>query len=190
LMLDSGAYVDLIGKYVHHDNNYTARFAGLRKQDYGTHSWYAGMEAGYRYRLSANMYIEPQAELVYGAVSGSRFKWNDDGMDMSMTHRHYNPLTGRTGVAFGKTLTGKEWQVTVRAGVDYQFDLVSNGETALCDASGEHRFTGEKDSRMLYNVGVNARLNDRVRFGIELEQSAFGKYNVDHLINANLRYTF
>lgn len=190
LMLDSGVYVDLIGKYVHHDNNYTALFIGPDKQDYSTHSWYAGMEAGYRYRLSSDMYIEPQAELVYGAVSGSRFNWNADGMDMSMANKHYNPLTGRTGVALGKTFTGKDWQVTARAGVDYQFDLVSNGETALRDASGEHRFAGEKDSRMLYNVGINARLKDNVRFGVELEQSAFGKYNIDHVINANLRYMF
>ncbi len=43
---------------------------------------------------------------------------------------------------------------------------------------------------MLYNIGVNAQLNDNVRFGVELEQSAPGKYNVDHLINANLRYMF
>lgn len=190
LMLDSGAYVDVIGKYVHHDNDYTARFVGPEKQDYGTHSWYAGVEAGYRYRLPCEMYLEPQAELVYGAVSGSRFNWSADGMDMSMASKHYNPLTGRTGVALGKTFRGKDWQVTARAGVDYQFDLVSNGETALRDASGEHRFTGEKDSRMLYNVGINARLKDNMRFGVELEQSAFGKYNVDHVINANLRYMF
>ncbi|EIW4464870.1 autotransporter outer membrane beta-barrel domain-containing protein [Salmonella enterica] len=190
LMLDSGAYVDVIGKYVHHDNDYTARFVGPEKQDYGTHSWYAGVEAGYRYGLPGEMYLEPQAELVYGAVSGSRFNWRADGMDMSMANKHYNPLTGRTGVALGKTFTGKDWQVTTRAGVDYQFDLVSNGETALRDASGEHRFTGEKDSRMLYNVGINARLKENTRFGVELEQSAFGKYNVDHVINANLRYMF
>ncbi|EAM9431594.1 TPA_asm: autotransporter outer membrane beta-barrel domain-containing protein [Salmonella enterica] len=190
LMLDSGAYVDVIGKYVHHDNDYTARFAGPEKQDYGTHSWYAGAEVGYRYTLPGEMYLEPQAELVYGAVSGSRFHWRADGMDMSMSSKHYNPLTGRTGVSSGKTFTGKDWQVTTRAGVDYQFDLVSNGETALRDASGEHRFTGEKDSRMLYNVGINARLKENTRFGVELEQSAFGKYNVDHVINANLRYMF
>ncbi|EBN5764061.1 autotransporter outer membrane beta-barrel domain-containing protein [Salmonella enterica] len=190
LMLDSGAYVDVIGKYVHHDNDYTARFVGPEKQDYGTHSWYAGVEAGYRYTLPGEMYLEPQAELVYGAVSGSRFNWRADGMDMSMASKHYNPLTGRTGVALGKTFTGKDWLVTTRAGVDYQFDLVSNGETALRDASGEHRFTGEKDSRMLYNVGINARLKENTRFGVELEQSAFGKYNVDHVINANLRYMF
>lgn len=190
LVLNSGAYVDLIGKYVHHDNNYTHRLVEPGKQNYGTHSWYAGMEAGYRYRLSADMYIEPQAELVYGAVSGFRFNWNADGMDMSMTNRPYNPLTSRIGVAFGKTFTGKDWQLTARAGVDYQFDLVSNGETVLRDASGEQRFTGEKDSRMLYSIGVNARLKDNLRFGAELEQSAFGKYNVNHIINANLRYMF
>ncbi|EDT1338842.1 TPA: autotransporter outer membrane beta-barrel domain-containing protein [Salmonella enterica] len=68
--------------------------------------------------------------------------------------------------------------------------MVSNGKTTLRDATGEHRFTGEKDRRMLYNIGVNAQLNDNVRFGVELEQSAPGKYNVDHLINANLRYMF
>ncbi|MBW8690142.1 S6 family peptidase, partial [Escherichia coli] len=41
-MFDSGAYIDLIGKYVHHDNEYTATFAGLGTRDYSTHSWYAG----------------------------------------------------------------------------------------------------------------------------------------------------
>ncbi|HAX1980950.1 TPA: autotransporter outer membrane beta-barrel domain-containing protein, partial [Escherichia coli] len=41
-MFDSGAYIDLIGKYVHHDNEYTATFAGLGTKDYSSHSWYAG----------------------------------------------------------------------------------------------------------------------------------------------------
>ncbi|EKR8633194.1 autotransporter outer membrane beta-barrel domain-containing protein, partial [Escherichia coli] len=36
-MFDSGAYIDLIGKYVHHDNEYTATFAGLGTRDYSTH---------------------------------------------------------------------------------------------------------------------------------------------------------
>ncbi|EFI8389886.1 autotransporter outer membrane beta-barrel domain-containing protein, partial [Escherichia coli] len=35
-MFDSGAYIDLIGKYVHHDNEYTATFAGLGTRDYST----------------------------------------------------------------------------------------------------------------------------------------------------------
>ena len=189
-MFDSGAYIDLIGKYVHHDNEYTATFAGLGTRDYSTHSWYAGAEAGYRYHVTEDTWIEPQAELVYGAVSGKQFAWKDQGMHLSMKDKDYNPLIGRTGVDVGKSFSGKDWKVTARAGLGYQFDLLANGETVLRDASGEKRIKGEKDSRMLMSVGLNAEIRDNVRFGLEFEKSAFGKYNVDNAVNANFRYSF
>nr|7TSZ_P Chain P, Maltose/maltodextrin-binding periplasmic protein,Serine protease EspP chimera [Escherichia coli]7TT0_P Chain P, Maltose/maltodextrin-binding periplasmic protein,Serine protease EspP chimera [Escherichia coli]7TT1_P Chain P, Maltose/maltodextrin-binding periplasmic protein,Serine protease EspP chimera [Escherichia coli]7TT2_P Chain P, Maltose/maltodextrin-binding periplasmic protein,Serine protease EspP chimera [Escherichia coli]7TT3_P Chain P, Maltose/maltodextrin-binding periplasmi len=189
-MFDSGAYIDLIGKYVHHDNEYTATFAGLGTRDYSTHSWYAGAEAGYRYHVTEDAWIEPQAELVYGSVSGKQFAWKDQGMHLSMKDKDYNPLIGRTGVDVGKSFSGKDWKVTARAGLGYQFDLLANGETVLRDASGEKRIKGEKDSRMLMSVGLNAEIRDNVRFGLEFEKSAFGKYNVDNAVNANFRYCF
>ncbi|HFD1506667.1 TPA: serine protease autotransporter EspI, partial [Escherichia coli] len=161
-MFDSGAYIDLIGKYVHHDNEYTATFAGLGIRDYSTHSWYAGAEAGYRCHVTEDTWIEPQAELVYGAVSGKQFAWKDQGMHLSMKDRDYNPLIGRTGVDVGKSFSGKDWKVTARAGLGYQFDLLANGETVLRDASGEKRIKGEKDSRMLMSVGLNAEIRDNV----------------------------
>lgn len=40
-LFESGAYIDLIGKYIHHDNDYTGNFAGLGTKHYNTHSWYA-----------------------------------------------------------------------------------------------------------------------------------------------------
>ncbi|EKD4494004.1 autotransporter outer membrane beta-barrel domain-containing protein, partial [Escherichia coli] len=189
-MFDSGAYIDLIGKYVHHDNEYTATFAGLGTRDYSTHSWYAGAEAGYRYHVTEDAWIEPQAELVYGAVSGKQFAWKDQGMSLSMKGKDFNPLIGRSGVDVGKSFSGKDWKVTARAGLGYQFDLLANGETVLRDASGEKRIKGEKDSRMLMSVGLNAEIRDNVRFGLEFEKSAFGKYNVDNAVNANFRYSF
>ncbi|WP_219104665.1 autotransporter outer membrane beta-barrel domain-containing protein, partial [Escherichia coli] len=51
-LFESGAYIDLIGKYIHHDNDYTGNFAGLGTKHYNTHSWYAGAETGYRYHLT------------------------------------------------------------------------------------------------------------------------------------------
>ncbi|EFI8733207.1 autotransporter outer membrane beta-barrel domain-containing protein, partial [Escherichia coli] len=113
-MFDSGAYIDLIGKYVHHDNEYTATFAGLGTRDYSTHSWYAGAEAGYRYHVTEDAWIEPQAELVYGAVSGKQFAWKDQGMSLSMKGKDFNPLIGRSGVDVGKSFSGKDWKVTAR----------------------------------------------------------------------------
>ncbi|HAG0017319.1 TPA: autotransporter outer membrane beta-barrel domain-containing protein, partial [Salmonella enterica] len=190
LLSGNGVYVDVIGKYLHHSNDYSATFAGMGRKKYSTHSWYGGLEMGYRYSVSDTLYVEPQAELVYGAVSGKTLKWNNGGMEVSMGHKGYNPLTGRTGMAVGKTFTGEDWHVTVRSGISWQFDLLPGDDTVLRDASGEKRFTGEKDGRMLYSVGLNAELKDNVRFGLEVEQSAFGKYNTDHAINANFRYMF
>lgn len=189
-MFESGAYIDLIGKFVHHDNEYTATFAGLGTRDYSSHSWYAGAEVGYRYHVTDSAWIEPQAELVYGAVSGKQFSWKDQGMNLTMKDKDFNPLIGRTGVDVGKSFSGKDWKVTARAGLGYQFDLFANGETVLRDASGEKRIKGEKDGRMLMNVGLNAEIRDNLRFGLEFEKSAFGKYNVDNAINANFRYSF
>ncbi|EHH6062823.1 autotransporter outer membrane beta-barrel domain-containing protein [Escherichia coli] len=189
-MFESGAYIDLIGKYVHHDNEYTASFAGLGTKNYSSHSWYAGAEVGYRYHVTDDAWIEPQAELVYGAVSGKQFTWKDQGMSLSMKDKDFNPLIGRTGIDVGKTFSGKDWKVTARAGLGYQFDILANSETVLRDASGEKRIKGEKDGRMLMNVGLNAEIRDNLRFGLEFEKSAFGKYNVDNAVNASFRYSF
>ncbi|EFB4140744.1 autotransporter outer membrane beta-barrel domain-containing protein [Escherichia coli O88:H1] len=189
-MFESGAYIDLIGKYVHHDNEYTASFASLGTKNYSSHSWYAGAEVGWRYHVTPDSWIEPQAELVYGAVSGKQFAWKDQGMSLSMKDKDFNPLIGRTGVDIGKTFSGKDWKVTARAGLGYQFDILANSETVLRDASGEKRIKGEKDGRMLMNVGLNAEIRDNLRFGLEFEKSAFGKYNVDNAVNANFRYSF
>ncbi|EKH3670363.1 TPA: S6 family peptidase [Escherichia coli] len=189
-MFDSGAYIDLIGKYVHHDNEYTATFAGLGTRDYSTHSWYAGAEAGYRYPLNESTWIEPQAELVYGAMSGKQFSWQDQGMAISLKDKDFSPLIGRTGIDAGKTFSGKEWKVAAKAGIGYQFDLLKNGETLLRDASGEKRIKGEKDGRIMMSVGLNAEAGDNIRLGVEFEKSAFGKYNVDNSVNVNFRYSF
>ncbi len=189
-LFNSGAYFDLIGKYLHHDNQYTANFASLGEKDYSSHSWYAGAEVGYRYHLSEESWVEPQMELVYGSVSGKSFNWEDRGMALTMKDKDYNPLIGRTGVDVGRSFSGDDWKITARAGLGYQFDLLANGETVLRDASGEKRFEGEKDSRMLMTLGMNAEIKDNMRFGLELEKSAFGKYNVDNAINANFRYSF
>lgn len=106
----------MIGKYIHHDNDYTGNFAGLGTKHYNTHSWYAGAETGYRYHLTEETFIEPQAELVYGAVSGKTFRWKDGDMDLSMKNRDFSPLIGRTGIELGKTFSGKDWSVTTVPG--------------------------------------------------------------------------
>ncbi|EHB4390355.1 hemoglobin-binding protease autotransporter Hbp, partial [Escherichia coli] len=91
----SGAYFDVIAKYIHNENKYDLNFAGAGKQNFRSHSLYAGAEVGYRYHLTDTTFVEPQAELVWGRLQGQTFNWNDSGMDVSMRRNSVNPLVGR-----------------------------------------------------------------------------------------------
>ncbi|WP_252350955.1 temperature-sensitive protease autotransporter hemagglutinin Tsh/Hbp, partial [Escherichia coli] len=90
----SGAYFDVIAKYIHNENKYDLNFAGAGKQNFRSHSLYAGAEVGYRYHLTDTTFVEPQAELVWGRLQGQTFNWNDSGMDVSMRRNSVNPLVG------------------------------------------------------------------------------------------------
>lgn len=189
-MFDSGLYVDAIGKYVRHDNHYSASETGMPEQDYRSHSWYLGAETGWRVSLPGETFIQPQTELVYGSVSGSRFDWQSAGSDIRMQRKQDNPLIGRTGVESGKTFRGKDWELTALAGVHYQYDLFKPAETVVHDFAGETHIKNGKDSRVNFSLGVNARIKENTRISLNIERSAFGHYDIDKAINANIRYTF
>lgn len=189
-MFDSGLYVDAIGKYVRHDNHYSASETEMPEQDYRSHSWYLGAETGWRFSLPGETFIQPQTELVYGSVSGTRFDWRFAGSDIHMQRKQDKPLIGRTGVESGKTYKGKDWELTALAGVHYQYDLFNPAETVVRDFAGETHIKNGKDSRVNFSLGVNAKIKENTRISLNVERSAFGNYNIDKAINANIRYSF
>lgn len=189
-MFDSGLYVDVIGKYVRHDNHYSASEIEMPEQDYRSHSWYLGAETGWRFSLPEETFIQPQTELVYGSVSGNRFDWQSVGSDMRMQRKQENPLIGRTGVESGKTFRGKDWELTALAGVHYQYDLFKPAETVVHDFAGETHIKNGKDSRVNFSLGINAKIKENTRISLNTEHSAFGHYDIDKAINANIRYSF
>lgn len=189
-MFDSGLYVDLIGKYVRHDNHYQARDMGMPEQDYRSHSWYLGAETGWRFSLPGEAFIQPQTELVYGKVSGNRFAWQSEGTDIAVQRKQMKPLIGRTGVETGKSFKGKDWEVTALAGVHYQYDLFKPDETVVHDFAGETHIKNGKDSRMNFSIGVNTKIRENTRISLNIERSAFGHYDIDKAFNANIRYSF
>ncbi|MEK8926607.1 S6 family peptidase [Escherichia coli] len=189
-MFDSGLYVDTIGKYVRHDNHYSSSALGMPEQDYGSHSWYLGAEAGWRFSLPDETYIQPQTELIYGTVSENQFAWQFNGVEINMQRKQMQPLIGRTGIEFGKTFSGKDWEMTALTGVNYQYDLFKPTVTAFKDLAGDTYINNGKDSRVVFNVGLNTKIKENTRISLNVERSEFGSYNIDKLINANIRYTF
>ena len=189
-MFDSGLYVDAIGKYVRHDNHYSAKETEMPEQNYHSHSWYLGAETGWRFSLPGATFIQPQTELVYGSVAGNRFDWQSAGSDIRIQRKQDNPLVGRTGVESGKTFRGKDWELTALAGVHYQYDLFKPTETVVRDFIGETHIKNGKDSRVNFSLGVNAKIKENTRISLNVERSAFGQYDIDKAINANIRYSF
>ncbi|WP_343718992.1 S6 family peptidase [Achromobacter dolens] len=189
-LFDAGWYVDVIGKYVLNRNHYGMPAMGLAAQDYGGHSWYLGAEAGRRITLVDRAFVEPQVELVYGTVPGHRFDWQYHGANVSVRQGRFTPLIGRVGLAAGKSFEGTAWQLTSLAALSYQFDLRAPGATSLRDDLGQIHASHGKDGRMLMELGVNARIRGGTRLSLSMERSAFGRYNTDKAINANIRHAF
>lgn len=189
-IFDSGLYMDAIGKYVLHDNHYSASETEMPEQDYRSYSWYLGVETGWRFSLPGETFIQPQTELVYGSVSGSQFDWKSTGSDIRIQRKQDNPLIGRTGVESGKTFRGKGWELTALAGVHYQYDLFNPTETVVRDFAGEAHIKNGKDSRVNFSLGVNAKIKENTKISLNIERSAFGHYDIDKAINANIRYSF
>lgn len=189
-IFDSGLYVDAIGKYVRHDNHYSASKIEMPEQNYRSHSWYLGVETGWRFSLPGEIFIQPQTELVYGSVSGNQFNWQFTGSDIRVQRKQDNPLIGRTGVESGKTFRGKGWVLTALTGVHYQYDLFNPNETVVRDFAGEAHIKNGKDSRVNFSLGVNAKIKENIRISLNIERSAFGHYDIDKAINANIRYSF
>lgn len=187
-LLNSGFYIDVIGKYVAHDNNYNYDLKEmnlfLAKQKYNTHSLYFGAELGQRIAMPFMSFIEPQIELVYITTSGSALRDNNSN---SVKLNDSQMLVARAGANLGKNFNIGSWEFLALLGLNYQGDLhkdnaiIVNGKTAT---------NNKKDHRMLMSIGLNAKAGEHLSFALSFERSAFGNYNVNRLINANIRYSF
>lgn len=75
------------------------------------------------------------------------------------------PLIGRTGIEFGKTFRGKRWEITALTLVYYQYDLLKPGVTTFKALVGNTYINNGKDSRVVFNIGLNTNLKENAREG-------------------------
>ncbi|MDE4005888.1 autotransporter outer membrane beta-barrel domain-containing protein [Glaesserella parasuis] len=185
-LFDNGFYLDTIAKYVKNNHKFDYAFKEMKldfkSQQYHTHSFYLGGEVGYRFNLGSG-YVEPQAEVIY--VKNSQANLADNGH--KLTIKASNGLVGRLGVNAGKTFEIGQSKATAWAGIGYQWDIAKRNEILVDGISASN---SKKDARMLMDLGLNIRANDKLSIGLSLEGSAFGKYNTDLSVNSNVRYSF
>lgn len=100
------------------------------------------------------------------------------------------PVIGKLGVSTGNIFSLDTSNITTHAGVYYEFDITKTPDITLKDDVGTYNIKGKKDARMVYSVGINGNINKNTRIGVDIERSSFGDYNINHLVNANIRYSF
>ncbi|MFK5238920.1 IdeS/Mac family cysteine endopeptidase [Glaesserella parasuis] len=185
-LFDNGFYLDTIAKYVKNNHKFDYAFKEMKldfkSQRYNTHSFYLGGEVGYRFNLGSG-YVEPQAEVIY--VKNSQANLADNGH--KLTIKVSNGLVGRLGVNAGKTFEIGQSKATAWAGIGYQWDIAKRNEILVDGISASN---SKKDARMLMDLGLNIRANNKLSIGLSLEGSVFGKYNTDLSVNSNIRYSF
>lgn len=67
-LFDSGAYVDLTGKYIYSKNRISVSSDKKEKSNDNSHAFYAGVETGFRWELNKGIFLEPQVEMVSGII--------------------------------------------------------------------------------------------------------------------------
>ena len=119
---DTGHYYDIVLRQGHYSNDYKMiDLAGmLSKADYGTNATTLSGEYGYRKALKNGAYLEPQAEIIYGHLTGSDYTTSEGGVVNADATNHF--IT-RLGIAAGRQSTWGNYY----ARASYYHDFAGGG---------------------------------------------------------------
>lgn len=188
---DTGAYIDILGQYTKHRNDYNLNSLGMKKTKADYHSIQLETDVGYRFNLADNYFIEPQAKLAYANISGKKFTWLDgQDLSMNMSSSSHNLLIGRTGLHVVKFIDTDHASWKIHMGVDYERDLINTQKNRLSDRISTYYSEPEKDDRILVSFGSSIKIKDKLNLGLDVERSFGGSYNIKNALNFNLKYTF
>lgn len=83
---DNGGFVDLMAKIGRIDNEYNvANSAGSEKGDYMMTGAIVGIEAGHRFDLAHNLFVEPQVQLSYSWLRATDYATNIRSVDFEQS---------------------------------------------------------------------------------------------------------
>lgn len=126
---NNDAYLDIIFKAsrIHHD--YTAisnKMRYLSKGKYHTYAYQIGAELGKKFMVNDEWYIDPQLQLNYGHIKGTKCRTSSD---INVRTSGLNSLIGRAGISVGREF--KEGSAFVKVDALREFSAKYKGTYAL-----------------------------------------------------------
>lgn len=187
MIWDNGIYVDVTGKYgrLHNDfkiNNY----GDFTKTSYHNNAFSLSAEAGWRiFPINNIVYVEPQAELMFGRVNGASFRTSSD---VNVHQDAISSVIGRAGVAFGAKCPSGRGGAFIKASVLH--DWKGDAKYSFNKGTTRHEKLSLGDTWAEFKVGGNVNFGKNLQAFGEVETDAGGKVRTEYRVQLGVRYSF
>ena len=186
---DNGGFVDLMAKIGRIDNEYNvANSAGAEKGDYMMTGAIVGVEAGHRFDLAHNMFVEPQVQLSYSWLRATDYATNIRSVDFETIES----LVARVGVMGGMKFAENRGAAYLKA--SYNHDFLGNVDAAMYAVNGSGnsaKISDELDDNWAeVSLGVSYSVTDTLNTFLDVGTGFGGDIDQKWRINFGARYAF
>lgn len=186
---DNGGFVDLMAKIGRIDNEYTvSNTAGLEKGDYMMTGAIVGIEAGHRFDLAHNMFVEPQVQLSYSWLRATDYATNIRSVDFETIES----LVARVGVMGGMKFAENRGAAYLKT--SYNHDFLGNVDAAMYAVNGSGnsaKISDELDDNWVeVSLGVSYSVTDTLNTFLDVGTGFGGDIDQNWRINFGARYAF
>ena len=186
---DNGGFVDLMAKIGRIDNEYTvSNTAGLEKGDYMMTGAIVGIEAGHRFDLAHNLFVEPQVQLSYSWLRATDYSTNIRSVDFETIES----LVARVGVMGGMKFAENRGAAYLKA--SYNHDFLGNVDAAMYAVNGSGnsaKISDELDDNWAeVSLGVSYSVTETLNTFLDVGTGFGGDIDQKWRINFGARYAF
>lgn len=186
---DNGGFVDLMAKIGRIDNKYNvANSAGSEKGDYMMTGAIVGVEAGHRFDLAYNMFVEPQVQLSYSWLRATDYATNIRSVDFETIES----LVARVGVMGGMKFAENRGAAYLKA--SYNHDFLGNVDATMHAVNGSNnsaKISDELDDNWAeVSLGVSYSVTDTLNTFLDVGTGFGGDIDQKWRINFGARYAF
>ena len=186
---DNGGFVDLMAKIGRIDNEYNvANSAGSEKGDYMMTGAIVGIEAGHRFDLAHNMFVEPQVQLSYSWLRATDYATNIRSVDFETIES----LVARVGVMGGMKFAENRGAAYLKT--SYNHDFLGNVDAAMYAVNGSGnsaKISDELDDNWVeVSLGVSYSVTDTLNTFLDVGTGFGGDIDQKWRINFGARYAF
>ena len=187
---DNGGFVDLMAKIGRIDNEYDiSNKSGVENGDYMMTGAIVGIEAGHRFDLAHNTFVEPQVQLSYSWLRASDYSTNVRSVDFETIES----LVARVGVMGGIKFNENRGAAYLKASYNHDFLGDVDAEYSALDGSMSHPFkiSDELDDNWAeVSLGFSYNVTDSFNTFLDVGTGFGGDIDQKWRVNFGGRYTF